>query len=37
MGKYQNPADLIIKMAQVPERCNETLSIGDLFLDFEQK
>ena len=26
MGKYQNPADYVIKLAQAPELCNIDLS-----------
>jgi len=30
MSKFQNPADYIIKMAQVPERCNPDLDLNIL-------
>ena len=36
-GKYQNPADTIIKLAQVPELCNMDLSFDILKQYYETK
>ena len=35
IGKYQNPADFIIKLAQVPELCNKNLDNDKLELNYE--